>query len=651
MLKRQLWLGSFIGVVLLVSGGAWWYGHQPVPASPGEQADKVSPAPVPAVAAPAPEAPAWRRAWRVGQQYVHELKFEQRIRLKQDGAAPAAPKESMPTLFSSLEAELSATVVERAGERIYVQYHLRPRSLAFESDGRNALDERSRATLLASLQLPFYVHFNPQGAAVGVHMEKGVDLISQNLLRAVVASIQVVTPPEQLETWPSQEVDTTGQFEASYQRLAGAREFEKKKLRYRMMTTPEGLRPLGRGAHITVSGGASLVLDEDLWVESLTGQDQVEVKPGQDLPAAVGESKVSLRLRGKHRVPLLAGAYSANRARLYASELATQTVAPQDPKAELRRILAGGTLTSLTSELRALARKDGEQSGPETAALMHRLQALFQLEPGAAAQVPGLIRQERSRNVYSSLIGSLSAASTPEAIHALAQVTSDKALPTPVRVDAIAGLGTATTPNGEGVDELRRLSQDADEDIRGTATLALGNSARGLIKNGDTAGDAVLRELEQLLRSESDPVRQAVLLKALANTADERALPAIEASLRSEVWVVREAAVGALRLIPNPAADRLLVERMLGDAAPQVRRGAVFASSFRNLQPLMPAMEQALRSDQEPSVRSDIVRLLGERRHREPRALELLAWVSQNDPNAELRQAAGSFIAPPATQP
>ena len=534
---------------------------------------------------------------------------------------------------------------------IYIQYHLRPTAFAFESDGRNALDDRSRATMLASLQVPFYVHFNPQGAAVAVHMEKGVDLISQNLLRSVIASLQVVTPPEPLEQWPSQELDTTGQFEASYQRLAGAREFEKKKVRYRMMTTPEGLRPLDRGAHITVSGGANLVLGGDLWVETLTGQEQVEANPGKDLPTAVGEAKFSLRLREKHTVPLLAGAFTANRSRLHASELSVQTVTPQDPKAQLRRTLAGGTLTSLTSELRALARKDGEQAGPETAALMDRLHALFLLEPRAAAQVPELIREERSRNVYSSLIGSLSSASTPEAVHALTQVTADKALPLPVRVDAIAGLGTAAAPNEEGVEELRRLGQDSNEDVRGTATLALGNSARRLLQAGDPDGTTVLGELEQLLRTESDPVRQSVLLKALANTADVRALPAIEAALRSEAWVVREAAVGALRLIPTPDADRLLSERLLGDTSPHVRRGAVFASSFRSLRPLIPAMEQALRVDREAVVRSDIVRLLGDSRHREPRALELLAWVSQNDPSAELRHAAGSFLAPPAAQP
>lgn len=652
MVKRHLWVGLFIAVILLGAAGVWWSSSQPIPVSPGQQASRASPEPAPQVAAPVPPAPSWRRVWRVGQQYVHELKFEQRISLKQEAAAAPSSKEPVPTLRSVMEAELAATVVERAGDRVYVQYHLRPTSLAFESDGRNALDDRSRATMLASLRLPFYVHFNAQGAAMAVHMEKGVDLISQNLLRSMVAALQVVTPPEALERWPAQELDTTGQFEASYQRLEGAREFEKKKLRYRMMTTPEGLRPLGGGAHITASGGTRLVLDTDLWAESLTGEDRVEVNPGKDLPVALGESKFSLRLREKRTVPLLSGAYTANRSRLYVSELSVQTVVPQDPKAQLRRTLAGGTLTSLTNELRALRRKDEEQGGPETAALMDRLHALFLLDPASAAQVPALIREERSRNVYSSLIGSLSAASTPEAIHALAQVTSDKRLPLPVRVDAIAGLGTATAPNSEGVEELRRLSQDADEQVRGTATLALGNSARSLLLGGDPAGDAVLSELEQLLRTESDPARQAVLLKALANTANERALPAIEAALHSEVWVVREAAVGALRLIPNPTVDRLLVERMLSDAAPHVRRGAIFASSFRNLQPLLPAMEQALRSEQEPSVRGDIVRLLGERRNREPRALELLAWVSQNDPSDELRQAAGSFLAPPpATQP
>jgi len=643
-------MGSFLVVVLLGAGGAWWVHRQPVPSGPVEQAAPEASARAPQASAPVPTAPSWRRAWRPGQQYVYGLEFEQRITLKPEQSGRPAGKEPASTLRSVLGAELAATVVERGADRIFVQYQLRPTALSFESGGRESLDERSRAMMLASLQTPFYVSFNAQGAAVGVHLEKGVDLMSQNVVRSVVASLQVVTPPQEEARWPSQELDTTGQFEAVYQRLKGPREFEKKKLRYRMMATPEGLRPLGADARITVDGGATLVLDEDLWVESLSGQERVDVEPGQDVAPVVGEAQVRLRLRERRMVPLLVGAFTANKSRLYASALSVQTVVPEDPKAQLRRTLAGGTLKSLTSELRALP-KDEDKRGLATAELMQRLRALFLLEPDSAAQVPELIRAERSRNVFSSMIGSLSAASTPEAVRALAEVSADKALPLPIRVDAIAGLGVVEAPTPEGVDELRRLSRDSQQDVRNTATLALGNSARSLNQGGDPAGEAIVRELEQSFRGESDPLKQTFLLKSLANTADVRALPAIEAGLRSDSWMVREAAVSALRLIPDPTADRLLTERMLGDASPEVRRGAVFASSFRDLRILVPVMAQALRSDREAAVRGDIVRLLGERRHREPMAMELLAWASHNDPSAEIRHVAGSFLAPPSPQP
>ncbi|WIG96743.1 HEAT repeat domain-containing protein [Myxococcus sp. SDU36] len=587
----------------------------------------------------------------MGQQYVYDLEFEQQIQLKQTEEPQTAAKAAGPLVLSALTAQLSATVVEKAADRVYVQYLLRPSALSFDSDGKSALDERSRSMMLQSLRSPFYVQFNPQGAAVTLHLEQGVDLLSQNVLRSLVASIQVVTPPEAMERWPAQEVDTTGRYEASYQRLEGAREFEKKKVRYQMVTTPEGLRPLPGSMRITVAGGAHLVLDEGLWVDTLRGEERVEVVPGPGLPTAIGDSKVRLRLREKHSIPLLVGAFSANQGHLLSSEFSVQTVIPQDPRAQLRRVLAGGTLASLTGALRMVPKLEEAQRGPVTAELMQRLNALFQLEPGAAAQVPELIRQERSREVYSPFIGSLSSASTPEAVQALAQISSDAMLPTPVRVDAIAGLGTTETPTPEGADALRRLSQSPDEELRTTATLALGNAARRMNELGDSTGETLLRELEQLLRAESDPARQALLLKALSNTADPRALPTIQAALRSSSWIVREAAVGALRLIQDPTVDQLLSERLLGDDSPFVRRGAVFASSFRSLQPLFPAMGQALRSERESAVRNDIVRLLGERRTREPQAGVLLAWVSQNDPDADIRQFAGTLLAPPGAQP
>jgi HEAT repeat protein len=648
---KRRWLLSFVLVALVGAGGAWWALRRTPPAEQGEAAGpsaasqaREQPASTPAGA---PEQPAWARSWTPGLQYVYQLDFDQRISL-----SPEQPsqKPAPPVIHFTLEGQLTATVVGAQGDQIHVQYLLRPGAFAFESEGRNALEEKSRANMLASLQAPFYATFNRQGAALVIHLERSVDLMSQNLLRWVVASLQVVTPPEPLERWPSQELDPTGQYSASYRRLAGAREFEKTRLRYLQLGTPEGLRPTDPSTRITVTGGTNGVLDEQLWLESLRVQERVETQPGEGLPTTVGELQVRARLLERRRAPVLVGALEANRSRLVSAGLAVQTMVPEPPDARLRRILRGGDLQSLTGELRALP-QDEQVRGPATSELMERLRALFLLEPAAASQVPAQLRGEKDRNTYSSLIGSLSAASTPEAVRALAQVSADATLPEAVRVDAIAGLGVVEKPTQQGLEELRRLAESPEEVLRSTATLALGNTARNLRQNGDPSADTVLDELSRALRATSNPLEQALLLKALANTADVRVLPIIESSLRSESSLVREAAVAALRLIPDPAADRLLIARMLEDPSIDVRRSAVFASSFRPLPPLLPALEQALRTDQAEAVRADVVRLIGENRYRIESARALLTWASQSDPSAEIRHMATSLLAPPPGQP
>jgi HEAT repeat protein len=644
--KPRWWLVSFFVVAALGTAGGWWAFHQ---ADPGPQEEKAGPSGSPQVtgppssaSAPPPEPPAWARSWALGLQYVHEVDFEQRISLVQ---AQPSQLPAPPVLHFVLKGLLTSTVVGAQGDRIHVQYLLRPSSFAFESDGHDALEAQSRANMQASLQAPFYATLNRQGAVLSLHMERSVDLVSQNVLRSLVASLQVVTPPEPLERWPSQELDTTGQFAASYRRLAGPRAFEKTRLRYLQLGTPEGLRPIDGGIRVTTTGGAQLVLDDKLWLESLNGQERVEVHPGEGFPTTVGEIQVRARQLERRTAPVLIGALEANKSRLVSTALSVQTVAPEPPEARLRRILRGGNLKGLLGELRALP-ADEEVRGPATAELMERLRALFLLEPSSASQVPAQLRGEKDRNTYSSLIGALSAASTPEAVRALSQVSADATLPVPVRVDAIAGLGVVEKPLQEGVEELRRLARNPEEDIRSTATLALGNTARNLRQNDDPSADSILDLLSQALRSSADPLEQALLLKAIANTADLRALPIIETALGSGSSLVREAAVVALRLIPDPAADRLLSARMLGDTSSDVRRSAVFASSFRPLEPLLPALEQALRTDSSEAVRAEIVRLIGENRYRLGNATALLTWASQNDPSAEIRHVATSFLNP-----
>lgn len=75
-------------------------------------------------------------------------------------------------------------------------------------------------------------------------------------------------------------------------------------------------------------------------------------------------------------------------------------------------------------------------------------------------------------------------------------------------------------------------------------------------------------------------------------------------------------------------------------------KGAACWASLR--EPMLPALTQALTRDPSDAVRLDAVRLIGESRHQIPDAGAILA-PAQNDPNAEVRQAARDFLTALAT--
>jgi HEAT repeat protein len=641
---HRRWLVPCLSAVLLVGSGVYWTLAKESAPAPAEPAAAPAVATAPPVAAQvAGEAHRERRGrtWSSGTQFVYALSAEQTVTFGAQDANAAA------SLHLALEGELSMAVVGGQGDRWDAQFQLRSDRLTFEAEGKDALDAKSRPMMLSHLQAPFYVTFNRQGAALLAHFERNLDPVTQNFLRTLVASTQFVTPNAPQEAWPAQELDVTGLYAAQYRQVPGSRKYEKTKERYLKLASPGGLQNLDPSVQVTVDASASFLVGEEGWPESVSSREQVAVRSGEGLPPVRGQGQVQLTRTAVRSVPLLIGSLEARRQQLATASLATQVYAPEDPQAELRRLVGGAQLTDLVGGLRKLP-ADPNERGQATSQLMHRMRALFTLEPGTAAQVPALLRGEKERNTYSSLIGSLSAASTPEAVRALGQAVLDEQLPTAVRVDAAAGLGVVEKPTQEGLTALRQLAQSGEEDLRSTATLALGNAARNLETQKDPSADVLLRELKDAVATAPTPQARALQLRALANSAHPLALSTIQEALRDSSALVREAAVEALRLIPGPAAEQLLSASMLGDPVPEVRRAAIFASSFRPLPPLMPALERTLRTDTVDAVRIEVVRLLGSNLLTLPSAGPLLSWAGQNDPNGDVRHTALAFLARPS---
>ncbi|HYH99728.1 HEAT repeat domain-containing protein [Hyalangium sp.] len=636
--------------LLAVSLLGLWAVASPSPTEAPSQAPQSPQAATPSVGGPSAPAQAvsskpspGARTWIPGALYRYSLSADQKITFR-----PVQPgAEALPSMRFSLRGEWNVGVVSADAGRVDARVNLKLSSLKVDIGGGGPLAPDVERNLAAALQLPFFLTYDTTGQAAFTHFEQGTDLLVRSILRGVVASSQFVVAGVPGATWSAEEFDTTGRYHAVYQRL-GADRFEKRKESYSHVASPQGLEPLNGQIHIAVSARSTFELERDLWPRSLEGQERVEVEAGQTMPPTTYESSLSLSLLERRPDPTLIGTFEARRASLSSASMASFQGVEQDPMDQYRQVLQGKDFDTLVKELRSLPEDPQAKDDARTQAL-EQLRALFMLHPAEALKVPGIIRAGMDPLAASPMLGALSAASTREALQSLAEISGDSSIPTDIRMDSVAALGVAKDPTHEGLEALRHASSDADGMLRDTAKLALGNAAFQLTDTDAKGAQALVHEINSEYSSASSAEQQALALRSLGNTRSPDALSTLEDALRSGDPQLRQAALEALRIIPDPRADQLLSEHMLRDPAPEVRRVAVFASSFRPLAPLLPALAQALRLDPTDGVRVEVIHLLGEQRAVLPEALPLLAWASQNDPNPDLRKAAAGFVNTPAT--
>jgi HEAT repeat protein len=592
---------------------------------------------------PPPKPPDGTRAWVPGMLYRYAVRADQELTFRQRQRGTDAP----PGMRFNIQGEWNVGVVSVRDELIIARVHMVASSFTVAVDGNEALAPEVRRTMTTALELPFFISFDKTGLAKFTHFEKEADVLVRGLLRSLVANSQFVEAGVPRDTWYSEEHDTTGQYRALYQRLATHR-FEKQKQSYSHVTTPQGLTPLGSEIRIDVRSISTFELEEDLWTRSLQISERLEVDAGESIPAATYVLSMSLRLLERLQEPTLIGSFDARRAFLGSAAMSSFQGVEQDPLDNYRQVLGGRSFDDMLKELRSLPSEPKARDDVRTRVL-EQLRALFMLQPSEALKAPGVIRSGMDPLAASSMLGALSAASTREAIRSLSEVSGDHSISTGIRMDAAAALGMAGEPNPEGVEALRGLTRDADPTLRDTAMLGLGNAAFQMEDTNSGGAEALVHELNSMYRTASSPEQQALALRALGNTRAPSALATLQEALSSTAPQVRQAALEALRNIPDPTADRLLSQYIIGDPTVEVRRVAIFASSFRPLGPLLPALEHALRTDTSDGVRADVIYLLGEMRGMVPEAMPLLRWASENDPNLDLRKVALDFINTPAT--
>jgi|GEM_PF-4925968 len=492
-----------------------------------------------------------------------------------------------------------------------------------------------------------YVELGADGTVRAIHFDPRMSPLGQNLLRDMLSlrSMRLSGLVQDGGSWTSEEEDFNGRYSAPYT----------------FALPEEGLARITKGTRTYAASGST--------------QKLTKVAPlVRSLPATGGELVLELAtfqprsLRSHVEVELVASSRTIGQSLSHleltpAGQAVVATVdarkLQEDFSARTARGVRPGDLAARDADARieeriqreelgsetwaSLLEKAGESS-PDRAKLFLKFKALFLLHPEACRDASALLATSKGphETTFQLVAGALVSAGTPEAQHALVaaiDATSDR-LPHQRTLSSLLGTVSKPTPDSESL--LRSLVKGhAQDEVRDTARLALGNVARSLQGQEPQRAERLVQDSIAFAQSASSPQERVVALQALGNTGAPQSLDVLARTVKEPDATLRQTGASALRFIESDEAERMLLELATRDASDRVRGEAVSALSFRTLSPQTVAeLRQQVRKDPSESVRQLLVKVLADEAPRYADITLTLEEVSRNDASASVRKLA-----------
>jgi HEAT repeat protein len=558
--------------------------------------------------------------WQVGTEVTFELDYASWMDQSDDGSR----------LFSTTAGgTLLLTVVESSRERRLLAGSASGLATSFEGGDLEA-DTVRRVN--QDLQHPFFIELASNGAVTGVWLRVGQHYRTGQLVRSLSAALQFVASDDpRASRWSTRETDTNGPFLAHYARTGEL--VEKRKDLEQLPAALDGVQ----------HSLAKYTLDRHGFVERVDLQETAGIPVG---PA-------SFEMRHEVHLRML----SARRTRAFAPNLDGYVRSPltgidtgvsgdDAQRLEDEELARGQTFRGLTTRLGEL--RPGGYT-PEYDEARSRLVALLRIDDRAVEECLEKLKGDLSPGERASLLGALSNAGTPSAQGALMVLAKDRTLPADTRQEALVNASMTGAPSATTLRDISALAEDDDRAIRSQAALALGAAARSAAGSedrhtSDAAGVAASELVASFERAQS-PEEQMLYASAVGNAGGPEALEISKQILDANDPELRARGVNALRFVEGPEADRLLAEAV-GDASPEVRTSALSAAQYRSYnEALHTAIDGLARTDGDVSVRNAALNVLSKHAHSSLGARRTLKWMSQHDPDPELRAAAGQALA------
>lgn len=607
-----------------------------------------SAAPVPSVAAsqtapPPVVASPLTRGFSLGEQYRYTIKLSTAVRFVAEQAS----------FDFDLLGDLELRVIRVAPEAatLYAAMH-GARVVNRVPATRAELDE-----LVAELRSKGAFFTLAGGRASELMVPPGTSAMAASTYRQVGAALQFVHAEPGTQQYTADEYDTTGLYVAEYSLGADGKLWNKRKQRYTALLGPAAQAPSASSVVPKIARSTGEVrLDASGRPVSVKLADELVVDHAH-LPV---RSRIAIELQSvPAKPPAIEPDFAAllSRARRYAASDAILE-GPSEAALDDARI---GTLDfpTIVRQLEILLRSqkpievkpDGASPVPtpeeeaaqqstlqQQAQLFGALTATFRKDPHTIARATAKIRA--GSPVSDALVDALGSASTPGTHRALAELLGSTAMDTEARGRIILALARVQKPTPEAT--LALLGVLEKEPFQAGALYGIGSHARLLRDAGQLDDAKRLGEvlLQRLADAKGAPALGTVL-RAIANSGYDAALPRVLPFLGDEREEIRSAALWAMQSMRDPRVDELIATRLVADESKQVRLAALDAARVRKpTDVLVRALTGIGATASDAHVRYQAVELMLRWLPERPDFRPALEHIARNDAETRVRERA-----------
>ncbi len=559
-----------------------------------------------------------QQLWPKGVEY--EYAFEEISNTLADGQ-----------LFAHLSMSGRLFVVRLDDE--FIQYR-------FEGDLKGTLGPSADLSALeGEAQKPFFVGTARDGQ-IRLRVEPGVSSNVGQIWRALVATVRLEMPEQNLDTWQTTESGPLGSCLMQHERT-GMNTIRKSRT---SCSVPAGAQLVAFQSQ-TSEQNISLA---NTRLESLTSKERLLTESIQGTPVFEAETNLNLMLlnvsdRSADVVAWIATARGTPGALI---DLAPAMAKPGGPlnREELLARIGDRTFPGVMTKLldfqkitssRQLTSEENAAFGRSFVAL----RSMLQLDSKHIAEVEKHILADGPLTQH--LLGVLGEAGTREAQVVLSRYLEDTSRDARNRTLAGIAMARLESPNELSVASLRRMQSDPM--IADQATYALGSNVKRLAGTNPPLKKDVIEGLLAGLDNAPQDEKERYMA-ALGNAGDPAALPKLAHYANSEYASDRKNAANGARQIPGAEAEGLLV-KLLGDPEDSVRSQAAQAIVSRDPSPqLVTALSSIMVSEPNPSVRAKAVNGAASWLRVTPDVVPALRAVAQNDQEESLRLTAASAL-------